>query len=144
MPFNANYDIGMNGGNPGASQWFKLNIAVNEDGGILIHNTLDNDTLQGWSGSYRFEFHDVRDNTLLFYIDSPEYSIGAKPPGPHVMQQAPDLTLSVDSGLAQRFIAYPSMYGVKSAYEEGDWFFDGSGALAEQIGEAIITAVAAG
>ena|ERR1700722_9269034 len=88
MPFNENYDIGMNGGNPGASQWFKLNIEVNEDGSIVIQNTLDNDTLQGWSDSYRFEFHDVRDNTLLFYVDSPTYSIGAKPPGQHVMQQA--------------------------------------------------------
>jgi hypothetical protein len=143
MPFNSNYDIGMNGGNPGASQWFKLNLEVNEDGSILIQNTLDNDTLQGWSGSYRFEFQDVRDNTLLFFVESPEYSIGAKPPGPHVMQQAAPLTLSVDSGLAQRFITYPSMYGFSMTYQNGDWFFDGSGALAQQAGEAILTAVAA-
>jgi hypothetical protein len=143
MPFNANYDIGMNGGNPGASQWFKLNIEVNEDGSIVIQNTLDNDTLQGWSGSYRFEFHDVRDNSLLFYVVSPTYSIGAKPPGPDVMQQANAVTLSVDPGNAQRFIAYPSMYGFKLTYQTGDWFFDGSGALAQQVGDAVLTAVAA-
>jgi hypothetical protein len=146
MPFNANYDIGMNGGNPAASQWFKLNISVNENGSIVIQNTLDNDTLRGWSGSYRFDFKELTSpntDALLFSVTSPIYQIGPKPPGQHVMQRAADINLNVDPQLAQRFIARPSMYGVGQNYTQGDWLFDGSGALAQQIGQAVLTAAVA-
>jgi hypothetical protein len=144
MPFRANYDIAMNGGNPGASQWFKLVIMVNEDGAILIHNTLDNDVMRGWSGSYAFELHDIRDNSLLFRIDSPVYRMGPKPPGQHVMQQAADINQAIAPDIAQRFITYPSMYGYSLFYEPGDWVFTGSGAVVDQVGQAVVTAIAAG
>jgi hypothetical protein len=120
MPFSANYDIGMNTpANPGASQWCKLNVNVGDNGSILIHNTLDNDEMFGWSGRYRFDFKEkTGPNTdqTLFYVTSPVYTQGPKPPGQHIMQPAPDINLMVDAGLAQRFIAHPSMYGVVIAY----------------------------
>jgi hypothetical protein len=144
--FNKPYDIGMNGGNPGASQWFKLNIKVSSNGVLVIQPTLENDVLQGWSGSFRFEFKELtgpNTDALLFRVDSPTYSICAKKPGPALRQQAEDITVSVAPAIAQRFIARPSMNGVKLTYSAGDWLFCGSGKLLEQAGQAILTAIAA-
>jgi hypothetical protein len=92
--------------------------------------------LQGWSGSYRFEFHDLRDNALLFYIVSPVYSIGPKPPGQHIVVAAADIYLTVDAGLAQRFIAHPSMYGVRDRYDQDALPF---GITVQQLGQAVLT-----
>jgi hypothetical protein len=135
----------MNGGNPGASQWFKLNIEVNSNGVAVIHVALENDTLRGWSGSFRFDFKQLtgpNTDALLFRVDSPTYSICAKPPGKAIRVQADDITVSMPPDIAQRFIAHPSMCGVKLKYEAGDWLFCGSGKLLEQAGQATAEAAA--
>jgi hypothetical protein len=144
MPFSANYDIGMDtSANPGASQWCKLNVNVGDNGSILIHDTLDNDQVFGWSGQYRFDFKEkTGPNTdqTLFSVTSPVYKQGPKPPGQHIMQPAPDLNLMVDAGLAQRFIAKPSMYGVRIQYSRDPIPFLPQ---IEAIGQAVLTVVGA-
>jgi hypothetical protein len=144
--FNRPYDLGMNGGNPGASQWFKLNIEVSPNGVAIIHVALENDVVHGWSGSFRFDFKELtgpNTDALLFRVDSPTYNICAKPPGPAIREQADDITVSMPPDIAQRFIAHPSMYGVKMKYDQGEWFFCGSGKLLEQAGQAIFGAATA-
>jgi hypothetical protein len=143
--FNKPYDIGMNGGNPGASQWFKLNIEVNSNGVAIIHVALENDVLRGWSGQFRFDFKEKtgpNTDALLFRVDSPTYQICAKPPGNAIREVAQDITVSMPADIAQRFIARPSMYGVKLTYSAGDWGFCGSTEFLKQFGQAIATAAA--
>ena len=141
--FNRPYDIGMNGGNPGASQWFKLNVEVNSNGVAIIHVKVENDTLRGWTGSFRFDFKELTgpsSDRLLFRVDSPTYSICAKPPGPAISKQGEDITVAMPADIAQRFIAHPSMYGVALTYAADDWGFCGSGKVLEQAGQAAAAA----
>jgi hypothetical protein len=109
----------MNGGNPGASQWFQLELHVYADGTMTIKQTLTNDTLDGWCGSYRIELHDLRDNALLFAANSAEYCIGGKSFDTRFLERRGEAgvwVLNMDPSTARRFMAHPSVYGVRSAY----------------------------
>jgi len=126
-PYRLPYAVGMNGGNPGASQWFQLDLSVYPDGTITAPIILTNDVFgEGFCGTVRLELHDLRDNALLFAAESQGYCIGSKGLGGHENRVGPIAwTMHTSPEVAQRFMNHPSVYGVRSQYNADSWFFDG-------------------
>jgi hypothetical protein len=118
-PYQNNYGIAMNDdGHGGHSQWFKLSIIVQPNGAISINQTVENDVFgQDWFGTYRLEFHDLRDNSLIWAATSAGYHCPSKGINGHAV----DVNVGVwntqmNQAAATQFLANPSLYGVKGDY----------------------------
>ena len=84
------YRVGMNGGNPGASQWIIFDLNVYPDGTITAPLVLENNVWgEGFCGTIRLELHDLRDNALLFAAESTYLCIGSKGLNGHAVRSGP-------------------------------------------------------
>ena len=121
-----NYRVGMNGGNPGASQWMNFDLSVYPDGTVLAPFNVENDVFgQSFCGTFRLELHDLRDNALLFAAESPGGCISSKGLDGHAVHSDNAMwRLQTSPEIAQRFMAHPSVYGVKSQYQTSDLLGD--------------------
>ena len=112
------YRVGMNGGNPGATQWVLVDFQLFDDGTILAPLTLTNDVAAtGFCGTVQMELHDRRDNALIASFTSQSRCIGPKANGGGQVREGPfpwKLTISRDQ--AERYRNFPSLYIVKNLY----------------------------
>jgi hypothetical protein len=104
-----------------------FDLRVYPNGTITAPITMRNEvTGEPFCGSFKLELHDLRDNALLFWEESPALCVGGKSADGPVVEEGPQgWTMHTTQDVAERFMQHPAVYGVREKYSIGDWSLGG-------------------